>query len=91
MKKIKCKVCGKRFVAQNEKRYIAHQSVQGIMPLTFRKPKLECFDCPRCGCQVVANIRNEEIKPDGLSAAFTWIDEMHELKKRPRTKRRGGP
>ena len=53
MIKLKCKVCENEFAPKKEYRYIA----TSIVPLTERMKFYDCFDCPECGCQVVAKER----------------------------------
>lgn len=57
MRGIKCKVCGKRFVPKAQDRYLCEENVPVLVRLTKAPMVFECFDCPRCGCQCVANIR----------------------------------
>jgi transcription elongation factor Elf1 len=55
-KKIKCKICGKRFLPLAENRYeVEDKSLAGL--LVSKAEIMEMFDCPRCGCQVLANLR----------------------------------
>ena len=58
---MKCTVCGKRFKLKKEDRYIAkkHPVISEI--LTGGSEDLECFDCPRCGCQIVAGTRLDKV------------------------------
>ena len=62
----KCKVCGKRFKLKNEKRYIYEKVPVGLNRLTEGSTFYECFDCPKCGCQQIVNIRegNEKLNND---------------------------
>lgn len=49
----KCKVCGKRFELQADRRYeVLRQSNPVCWPTVY-----ECFDCPKCGCQNMVNVR----------------------------------
>jgi len=52
---IKCKVCGKRFVLKHENKYLITK--RGLSILAIGDTVYECYDCPKCGCQIVANIR----------------------------------
>lgn len=54
MKKIVCKVCKARFAATPEARYTVEG--KGEMFATAKR-LIECFDCPRCGCQNTVNVR----------------------------------
>lgn len=51
-----CKVCGKQFDLIKENKYIVQEN-KGINGITTGTKKFECFDCPRCGCQNVLNVR----------------------------------
>lgn len=60
--KKKCKVCGKRLKLKAELRYEVYQDpkLMGVSISIFgmQTPKMyECFDCLKCGCQNVVNIR----------------------------------
>lgn len=51
---MKCKVCNKRFKPLAENRYeVATLAPAGLLGVQT----VECFDCPRCGCQNVVNVR----------------------------------
>lgn len=59
---MKCTVCGKRFKPKKENKYIVAKKTIGIAEMIVGGgEKLECFDCPRCGCQIVAGTRLEKI------------------------------
>lgn len=64
MKKIKCKVCGARFMPEARQRYTVSASPSGIAVLTTRKTYYDAFDCPQCGCQVTCG---ERIPPSGCA------------------------
>lgn len=54
MKKIVCKVCKTRFTPTQEARY----TVEGKTEMfATAKRQIECFDCPKCGCQNTVNVR----------------------------------
>ncbi len=55
-KKYTCKVCGNDFDLLADNKYVV-QEVKGISGITNGCKKFECFDCPKCGCQNVVNIR----------------------------------
>lgn len=57
MKKIKCKVCGVRFLPEKESLYLAIEKTAVLAALTTPAKAFECFDCPKCGCQNAVNIR----------------------------------
>ena len=50
---LECKVCGNRFTPLKENKYI----VKKYGMLTKMVDYYDAFDCPFCGCQIVANIR----------------------------------
>lgn len=57
MKKIKCGVCGKRFVLDKEQRYTAVSA--GLSRLTEPNTYYDAFDCPQCGCQIIVGVREK--------------------------------
>ena len=59
---MKCKVCGKRFKAIAENKYIAIEKIGALEGLTKAPKIFECFDCNKCGCQNIVNIREESIE-----------------------------
>ena len=59
---MKCKVCGKRFKAIAENKYIAIEKIGALEGLTKAPKRFECFDCIKCGCQNIVNIREESIE-----------------------------
>lgn len=62
---IKCKVCGQMFSPNIEAHYKARDlEVTGISTIT-RKEEVkyyDAFDCPYCGCQVIAQERKHSTK-----------------------------
>lgn len=54
---MKCKVCGKRFKLLKENRYEVVKIPVGLNCLTEGSVTYEAFDCPRCGCQNIVNIK----------------------------------
>ena len=59
---MKCKVCGKRFKAISENKYIAIEKIGALEGLTKSPKVFECFDCIKCGCQNIVNIREGSIE-----------------------------
>ena len=58
MEKIKrCKVCGKRLNFDKAKRYEITKYPAGFQGLTEAPKTFEAFDCEKCGCQNIVNIR----------------------------------
>ncbi len=51
---MKCNVCGHEFTPKKESKYIASQQTAPMFGLT---KYYDCFDCPECGCQIVAQER----------------------------------
>lgn len=59
---MKCKICGKRFKLIKENRYLATENT-GVLAAMAKPSKIfEAFDCPRCGCQNIVNIREETVE-----------------------------
>ena len=54
---MKCKVCGKRYKAIAENKYIAVERIGAFEGLAKVPKQYECFDCLKCGCQNIVNIR----------------------------------
>lgn len=61
MNKIKCKVCGCEFVPQVKEHYIARTDGKTGVVAVFQSNDetglFDAFDCPQCGCQVIAQER----------------------------------
>lgn len=70
LNKLKCDVCGHEFVPSRKERYSAKENrIQGglvsAMQGSSEEPKVyDCFDCPACGCQMVAKERLRKVKED---------------------------
>lgn len=63
---LKCKICGTEFPPVKDKHYVARENevVGGLSQLSNGKEEkktYDCFDCPTCGCQVIAQERKREI------------------------------
>ena len=59
-----CKVCKRRFVANKNDKYLA-QGVRSITDAIMTAPvTYEAFDCPKCGCQNIVNVREPEYNDD---------------------------
>ena len=58
---LKCKICGTEFSAIKERRYIARDNGKIGLPSAFgsndEEKIYDSFDCPMCGCRVVAQDR----------------------------------
>lgn len=53
----RCKICGRYFRPKKNKKYEIVKEPTGLNVLVEEPTIYECFDCPRCGCQNIANIR----------------------------------
>ncbi len=62
---LKCKICGTEFPAIKERHYIATNNVSTLVlsPLLEKEERkiYDCFDCPMCGCQVIAQERKRKL------------------------------
>lgn len=60
-KVLECSVCGLKFAPIALWRYSAEENkITGVLAgisSTERPPLHDAFDCPRCGCQIIANSR----------------------------------
>lgn len=61
---LKCKICGCEFDAVKEKHYISRNNVKiGLTAAFGSNPECvlyDTFDCPTCGCQIIAQERKRE-------------------------------
>ena len=63
----KCKICGKRMKLKAADRYEVRIRKEKLMlamvipPLRTEDTIAECFDCPRCGCQNLIQIREVNV------------------------------
>lgn len=75
-KELECKVCGTKFSPLNENRYTIKRNN------FFTKAEEECdaFDCPICGCQIVANTRYPK-KYDSVEVEFDRIKKNIDMLK----------
>jgi len=64
---MKCSVCGTEFPAIRERHYIARDLTKTGVAAAFAstdEPALhDSFDCPNCGCQVIAQPRKRTFIP----------------------------
>lgn len=64
---LECKVCGCKFNAIAEKHYIARDNGKTGLAVAFGSTNEEglydAFDCPMCGCQVIAKERKRDFVP----------------------------
>ena len=64
---LKCKICGIEFPAIKERHYIARDNGKTGLSSAFgsndEEKIYDSFDCPMCGCQVVAQERKRIFEP----------------------------
>ena len=63
---LKCKICGTEFPAIKDKHYTTRDNgANGGLSQSLngkQEEKLyDCFDCPNCGCQVIAQERKRKL------------------------------
>ena len=79
---LKCKICGKEFEANLDRHYVARDNGKTgvIVALSNDEEKLyDAFDCPSCGCQVVAQERKRHyIVPNEVAANDEEEDDCDE-------------
>ena len=64
-----CKVCKRRFTASKDNKYLA-QKVRSINDAIMTAPTTyEAFDCPKCGCQNIVNVREPEYHDEVIPAS----------------------
>lgn len=62
-----CKVCKRRFVANKNDKYLV-QKDRSIFDAIMTAPvTYEAFDCPKCGCQNIVNVRELEANYESIS------------------------
>lgn len=66
MKKVICKVCGRRIALVSQMRYTAVES-KGMTSAFTGTKRFDAFDCPGCGCQNIVGERYETVEPEGVS------------------------
>ena len=55
---MKCTVCGKEFKPLKENKYTAKSTNY----FTKEESEWDCFDCPECGCQMIASKRMPKVE-----------------------------
>lgn len=55
--KLKCKVCGKRFMPCKGRTYLVQEKLTGLAALSATEKVYDAVDCPRCGCQHLMGTR----------------------------------
>lgn len=64
---MKCKVCSRKFKLNKRNKYLIEKS-GGLLACALPKEIYEAFDCPRCGCQNIVNIRETMIYVESIIA-----------------------
>lgn len=54
--KYTCKVCKNQFELNKDSKYVVAED-KGVINVMNGIKYYECFDCPKCGCQNIVNIR----------------------------------
>lgn len=72
---MKCKVCGKRFSAKAKNRYEIVKDPKGLRCLVEDVVVYEAFDCPKCGCQNIVNVREDVAKYCAHAKEFEEVGE----------------
>lgn len=77
---IKCKVCGCEFTPVIDKHYIARDNGESGIATAFKSTEgklYDTFDCPACGCQIIAQERKRNYYPyvEGVSCDVEESDE----------------
>lgn len=66
---LECKICGTKFPALKERHYVSRDEGKTGVAAAFgsnNEEKLyDTFDCPMCGCQVIAHARKRTYRPLG--------------------------
>lgn len=64
-----CKVCKRRFTASKDNKYLAQRPLSITEVMTNTPAIYEAFDCPRCGCQNIVNVREPEVNYEVIPAS----------------------
>ena len=76
---LKCKICGKEFEANLDRHYVARDNGKTGLTVAisnYEEKLYDAFDCPACGCQVVAQERKRQyIVPNEVAANDEEEDE----------------
>ena len=67
MSQLECKVCGCKFNAIVERHYVTRDNGKTGLSVAFGSNSEEkiydAFDCPACGCQIIAQERKRNYTP----------------------------
>lgn len=75
---LKCKVCGKEFEATVKGHYIARDNIKqgAVTVLSSEEESLfDAFDCPHCGCQLIAQGRKRQLEEKGQKIILKGDEE----------------
>lgn len=76
---LKCKICGTEFPAVKNRHYITRDDGKIGLSVTFGsnpEEKLhDTFDCPMCGCQIIAQDRKREYVPFKSDSGMTKLTD----------------
>lgn len=79
---LKCKVCGIEFPAIKERHYIARDNGKTGLSSAFgsndEEKIYDSFDCPMCGCQVVAQERKRIFEPKYICGLDEGVESNRE-------------
>lgn len=77
---LKCKICGHDFTPDIDKHYIARDNGESGVATVFKSTEgnlYDTFDCPTCGCQMIAQERKRVYIPN-ISLADSLKDNKEE-------------
>lgn len=72
-----CKVCKRYFRAKAENKYLVTEELTPIETIIKRTRTFECFDCPKCGCQNMVNIREGTIQSEAQRGEEYDVDQSY--------------
>lgn len=79
---LNCKICGSTFPALRQGHYVSRGDSETGLNTIFKAseaPLYDTFDCPMCGCQVIAQSRKRAILPndndDAPNVRFTPAED----------------
>lgn len=76
--KMKCKICGCEFVPVIDKHYITRDNGESGLSAAFKCTEgslYDTFDCPACGCQIIAQERKRSFFIDASISEEEADDE----------------
>ncbi len=92
MKKLKCKVCEFEFVPEKKEHYVARTDGKTGVVAVFQSNDetglFDAFDCPQCGCQVIAQERKRSLyMGENIKEEEPEEDEEETIPAKPHKKR----